>query len=95
MCFIWFSQKKKKLLVFVMETQCPVCEVGSDLQYDTGVTAVENSTEGIVVNEWRYTEAVKRFSVVGRDGGGQVFLAQPSCYWTPILWPMSTIPKCL
>jgi hypothetical protein len=38
-------------LVFVMEMQCHLCEVGSELQNNTGVTSVENSSEGIMVNE--------------------------------------------
>jgi lipoate synthase len=68
-----------------METQCALCEVGSDLQYNTGVTSVENSTEGIMVIEWRYvyTEAVERCSMDGGDGGAQAFLSQPILYWTP------------
>jgi hypothetical protein len=53
------------------------------LQYNTGVTSVENSTEGIMVNEWKYTEAVERCSMDGGDGVVQALLSQPTLYWTP------------
>lgn len=70
-------------LFFVMETQCTLCELRSGLQYNTGVTSVDNSTEGMLDNEWKYTEAMERCSMDGGDGGAQAFLSQLILYWTP------------